>query len=69
MSLLIAAKSSLMTRKMPKHADRKAVLKATFLKVFRGLGKLKGYQLKFHSDQDVHPVAQPVGRITFSRRA
>lgn len=53
---------------MPKHADRKAALKGKFPKVFQGLGKLKGYQLKFHIDQDIHPVAQPVLRIPFSRR-
>lgn len=53
---------------MPKHADRKAALKEKFPKVFQGLGKLKGYQLKFHIDQDIHPVAQPVLRIPFSRR-
>ena len=53
---------------MPKHADRKAALKGKFPKVFQGLGKLKGYQLKFHIDQDIHPVAQPVRRIPFSRR-
>lgn len=35
---------------MPKHADRKAALKGKFPKVFQGLGKLKGYQLKFHID-------------------
>ena len=53
---------------MQKHADRKAALKAEFPKVFQGLGKLKGYQLKFHIDQDIHPVAQPVSRIPFSSR-
>ena len=55
-------------QEMPKHADRKAALKAKFPKVLQGLGKLKGYQLKFCSDQDIHPVAQPVRRIPFSRR-
>ena len=55
-------------QEMPKHADRKVALKAKFPKVFQGLGKLKGYQLKFHIDQDIHPVAQPVRRIPFSRR-
>ena len=40
-----------------------------FPKVLRGLGKFKGYQLKFHISQDTHPVAQQVRRIPFSRRA
>lgn len=55
-------------QEIPKHADRKAALKAKFPKVSQGLGKLKGYQLKFHIDQDIHPVAQRVRRIPFSRR-
>ena len=38
------------TSKNPKQADRKASLRAKFLKVFQGLGKLKGYQLKLHID-------------------
>ena len=49
--------------------NRRAALKAKFPKVFSGLGKLKGYQLKFHIDEKVQPVAQPVRRIPFSRRA
>ena len=49
-------------------ADRKASLKAKFPKVFQGLGKLKGYQLKLHIDESVRPVAQPLRRIPFSRR-
>ena len=52
-------------------AQRKAVLRTKFPKVFEGLGlgKLKGYQLKLHIDESVQPVAQPVRRIPFSRRA
>ena len=49
--------------------DRKALLKTKFPKVFQGLGKLKGYQLKLHIDENVQPVAQPVRRVPFSRRA
>ena len=49
--------------------DRKALLKSKFPKVFQGLGKLKGYQLKLHIDESVQPVAQPLRRIPFSRRA
>lgn len=49
--------------------NRKAALKAKFPKVFSGLGKLQGYQLKFHIDEKVQPVAQPLRRIPFSRRA
>ena len=33
------------------------------------MGKLKGYQLKLHIDESVQPVAQPVHRIPFIRRA
>ena len=40
--------------------DRRALLKTKFPKVFQGLGKLKGYQLKLHIDENVRPVAQPV---------
>jgi len=49
--------------------DRKALLKTKFPKVFQGLGKLKGYQLKLHIDENLQPGAQPVGRISLSRRA
>ena len=49
--------------------ERKALLNARFPKVFQGLGKLKGYQLKFHIDPEVEPIAQPVRRIPFSRRS
>ena len=49
--------------------DRKALLKTKFPKVFQGLGKLKGYQLKLHIDENFQPVAQPVRKIPFSRRA
>ena len=49
--------------------DRKTLLKIKFPKVFQGFGKLKGYQLKLHIDENVQPVAQPVRRIPFSRRA
>ena len=51
-----------------KQADRKASLRAKFPKVFQGLGKLKGYQLKLHINEKVRPVAQPLRRIPFSRR-
>jgi len=48
--------------------DKKASLRARFTKVFEGLGKLKGYQLKLHQDDSISPVAQPLRRIPFSRR-
>ena len=48
--------------------DRKALLKTKFPKLFQGLSKLKGYQLKFHIDENVQPVAQPVRRVLLSRR-
>ncbi|XP_077977479.1 uncharacterized protein LOC144433041 [Glandiceps talaboti] len=36
--------------------------------VFKGVGKLKEYQVKLHIDPDVTPVAQPVRRTPFSLR-
>ena len=48
--------------------DNKAALRLKFPKVFEGLGKLKGYQLKLHQDDSVSPVAQPLRRVPFSRR-
>ena len=47
-------------------AQRKAVLRTKFPKVFEGLGKLKGYKLKLHIDENVQPV-EPVRRIPFSK--
>ena len=49
--------------------DRKGLLKTKFPKVSKGLGKLKGYQLKLRIDENVQPVAQPRRRIPFGRRA
>ena len=48
--------------------DNKAALRLKLPKVFEGLGKLKGYQLKLHQDDTVPPVVQPLRRIPFSRR-
>ena len=36
-----------------------------FPKVFSGVGKLSGYQLKLHIDPDVRPVAQKPRRIPY----
>ena len=36
--------------------------------VFRGVGKLKDYQLKIHVDPEVTPVAQPQRRVPFHVR-
>ena len=36
--------------------------------LFRGLGKLKGYQVKLHIDESVQPVAQPHRRVLFHVR-
>ena len=35
---------------------------------FKGLGKLKGYQVKIHVDENVAPVVQNPRRILFSLR-
>jgi len=37
-----------------------------FPKVFSGVGKLSGYQLKLHIDPEVRPVAQKTRRIPYS---
>ena len=49
-------------------SDKKAIFKAKYPKVFEGLGKRKGFQLKLHIDSDIKPVAQPLRKIPFSRR-
>ena len=49
-------------------SDKKAIFKAKYPKVFEGLGKLKGFQLKLHIDSDIKPAAQPLRKIPFSRR-
>jgi len=36
-----------------------------FLKVFSGVGKLSGFQLKLHIDPEVRPVAQKCRRIPY----
>ena len=36
--------------------------------LFTGAGKLKGYKLKLHVNEDVTPVAQSVGRLPFGLR-
>ena len=33
--------------------------------LFRGLGKLKNYQVKWHIDEDIPPIAQPNRRVPF----
>lgn len=48
--------------------DNKAALRLKFFKVFEGLGKLKGYQLKLLQDDSSRPLTQPLHRIRFSRR-
>ena len=48
--------------------DKKAVLRAKYPRVFQGLGKLEGFQLKLHINPNVKPLAQPIRRIPFSRR-
>ena len=48
--------------------DNKAALRLKFPKVFEGLGKLKGYQLKLLQEDSSRPLTQPLHRIRFSRR-
>ena len=48
--------------------DKKAALRVKFPKVFEGLGKLKGYQLKLHQVDSIPAVAQFLRRIPFTRR-
>ena len=37
-----------------------------YKEVFKGVGKLKDYQLKLHIDPNVAPVAQPAWQVSFS---
>ena len=53
---------------MTPQPNKKAVLIAKYPRVFQGLGKLKGFQLKLHINPNVKPLAQPIRRIPFSRR-
>ena len=53
---------------MTPQPNKKAVLRAKYPRVFQGLGKLKGFQLKLHINPNVKPLAQPIRRIPFSRR-
>ena len=48
--------------------EKKSSLKLKYHSIFQGLGKLRGFQLKLHIDQNIKPVAQPLRRIAFSRR-
>jgi len=41
-------------------------LKAKYSSVFKGIGKLKDYQLKLHDDPNVTPVVQKMRRVPFS---
>ena len=52
-----------------KCTDKKHNLRLKYPSVFEGLGKLNDYQLRLHINTDVTPVAQPIRRIPFSRRA
>ena len=49
-------------------ADKKAVLRAKYPRVFQDLCKHKGFQLKLHINPNIKPLAQPIRRIPFSRR-
>ena len=40
--------------------------KVKYKNCFKGIGKLKDFQLKIHIDKDVKPVAQPLRRVPFS---
>ncbi len=41
---------------------------AQYEELFRGIGKLKDYQVKLHVDNDIVPVAQPHRRVPYSLR-
>lgn len=43
-------------------------LQHKYEKSFKGLGKLTQYQLKFHIDENIKPIAQPVSRVLFNLR-
>ena len=48
--------------------DRYAKFVKKYKACFSGLGKLKGFQLKLHVDQNVKPVVQPMRKIPFNLR-
>ena len=45
-----------------------ADIKEKFPELFSGVRKLKGSELKWHVDDNVQPVAQPLRRIPFALR-
>ena len=70
-----AEKSGLITFNIPDvvniatdiHSDVNEIIRR-YEPVFKGLGKLKDFQLKLHIEDSVHPVAQPLRRIPFLMR-
>ena len=54
---------------MNDNTDLETVVKAQYPECFRGVGKLKGVQVKLHIDPSCEPVAQPVRRLPFSYRS
>ena len=52
----------------PSPGDKWPYLQDKYPSVFKGLGKLKDYQLKLHVDESVQPVIQSNRCIPFSRR-
>lgn len=48
--------------------DTEYLVNVKYAECFKGLGKLKHFQLKIHIDPEVQPVAQAVKRVPFSMR-
>ena len=43
----------------------KGIITSRYSKCFKGVGKLKGCNIKLHIDSECEPVAQPVRRVPF----
>ncbi len=65
--LRIGTKTTLGTECNSVH-DIAAELKATYPKVFSGIGKLTDYKLKLHINESIMPVAQKPRRVPFALR-
>ena len=53
---------------VPARSPRVDQLVTQYASIFEGVGKLKNYQLKIHTDPTVTPVAQPLRRTLFHLR-
>ena len=62
---LVSCSDNVLCSILPETSDN---IMEQFPEVFNGLGKLKGYKVKFHIDHSVKPVAQTVRRLPLGLR-